>query len=128
MNETLSKLKSGNQFFSKDEFDNYDDFINVINELGYTLIDTRLLNAVNYRVPQKRERLFLIGIRNDLLKAKESFSWPEPGPDIYTLKDALKAGRLYESDVKPCEHHNYGQRKKKFLVWFPPVETGVLYR
>ena len=34
-------------------------------EAGYTL-SYKLVNAANYGVPQKRERVILVGIRNDL--------------------------------------------------------------
>jgi len=40
---------------------------NIIDELGYELVDPRVLKAVFYRVPQKRERLFLVGVRKDNL-------------------------------------------------------------
>ncbi len=40
----------------------------VVKELGYTLIEPKVLKAIFYRVPQKRERLFLLGIRNDLVQ------------------------------------------------------------
>ena len=38
----------------------------VIAELGYTLVEPRLLKAIMYKVPQKRERLFLVAIRSDI--------------------------------------------------------------
>ena len=38
---------------------------NVIEELGYSLIPPRVLKAVMFKVPQKRERLFLVAVRND---------------------------------------------------------------
>ncbi len=34
----------------------------IIQELGYTLVEPKVLKAIFYRVPQKRERLFLVGI------------------------------------------------------------------
>lgn len=40
---------------------------------GYT-VTYKLLNAANYGVPQKRERVFIVGIRNDLHK---KFVFPE---------------------------------------------------
>jgi DNA (cytosine-5)-methyltransferase 1 len=41
------------------------ELINVLrNKLGYTLLDPVILNAVNYGVPQHRERLFLLGSRD----------------------------------------------------------------
>lgn len=41
---------------------------NTIKELGYTLVEPKVLKAILYQVPQKRERLILIAIRNDLVK------------------------------------------------------------
>ena len=38
---------------------------NAIAELGYTLVEPRVLKAIMYQGPQKRERLILIAIRND---------------------------------------------------------------
>src|SRR5699024_9187497 len=35
---------------------------NVIDEIGYTLIPPKLMKAIFYKVPQKRERLILVGI------------------------------------------------------------------
>lgn len=50
---------------------------------GYA-VTYKLLNAANYGVPQKRERVFIIGIRNDLGKqfvfpAQTHFQDPAPG-------------------------------------------------
>ncbi|MCL1883341.1 MAG: DNA (cytosine-5-)-methyltransferase [Defluviitaleaceae bacterium] len=41
---------------------------------GYT-VSHSLLNAAEYGIPQRRERVFLVGVNNDL---KESFKFPEP--------------------------------------------------
>lgn len=38
---------------------------NVFDELGYN-IDFKVLNAMNFGIPQKRNRLFVVGIRKDL--------------------------------------------------------------
>ncbi|MCL2565878.1 MAG: DNA (cytosine-5-)-methyltransferase [Defluviitaleaceae bacterium] len=43
-------------------------------EAGYT-VTYRLINAAEYGVPQRRERVFLIGVRNDL---EREFEFPEP--------------------------------------------------
>lgn len=42
-------------------------------ELGYNLTD-RILNAVDYGVPQRRRRFVMVGVRNDL---GLEFEWPE---------------------------------------------------
>jgi len=91
----------------------------IIDEIGYTLVEPRVLKAIFYRVPQKRERLFLIGIRNDLVN-KVTFSWPEPYKKILTLSDALKKGELYDTDCPDSPGQKYPDRKAKILSMVPP--------
>lgn len=90
----------------------------VIQELGYTLVEPRFLKAIFYMVPQKRERLFLVGIRNDLAD-KLNFVWPSPYKRILTLRDALKAGELYPTDVPDSPGQKYPQRKREILSHVP---------
>lgn len=91
---------------------------NVLKDLGYTLIEPRVLKAIFYKVPQKRERLFIIGIRNDLFE-KYQFSWPSPYKRIMTLKDALYKGELFDSDVPESIGQKYPQRKKEIIDKIP---------
>ncbi len=52
-------------------------------------VQYRLLNAVDYGVPQRRERVFIVGLRNDLgLK----WEWPAKAPGRTTIADVI--GRL----------------------------------
>lgn len=60
----------------------------IINEFsikGYTVC-YKLLNAANYGVPQNRERVFLIGLRND---CDLKFEFPERLVNTMTLREAL---------------------------------------
>lgn len=91
----------------------------VINELGYTLLEPHLMKAIFYRVPQKRERLLLVGIRNDLAELT-TFHWPRPYQKIYTLKDALKAGELFPCDVPSAIGQTYPASKKIVMAQVPP--------
>ncbi len=91
----------------------------VIQELGYTLIEPRVLKAIFYRVPQKRERIFLVCIRNDLVKYN-NFEWPEPFNKVLTLKDAFKKGALYSSDCPESQGQVYPKRKNEILSMVPP--------
>lgn len=91
----------------------------VIDELGYVLIEPRVLKAIFYRVPQKRERLLLIGVRKDLV-ASFNFKWPSPFNRIMTVKDALKAGELYQTDVPQSQGQQYPKKKKDVLALVPP--------
>ena len=90
----------------------------VIADLGYTLIEPRVLKAIFYKVPQKRERLMLVGIRNDLVKYS-NFQWPSPYKRIFTVKDVLKAGELYQSDVPDSLGQKYPKRKEEILSLVP---------
>ena len=66
-------------------------------ELGYTF-NQRVLNAVDYAVPQKRERIYMVCFRNDL-NIKE-FEFPKPikltkHVENYLLKDEELVKDLY---------------------------------
>lgn len=91
--------------------------ISVLDEIGYRVVPVQVLKAVNYRVPQKRERLILIGIRKDI---DLNFEYPKPHNKIFTLKDALKKGELFESDVPESNGAKYPKNKKKVLDLVPP--------
>ncbi|OJF77487.1 MAG: DNA (cytosine-5-)-methyltransferase [Treponema sp. CETP13] len=91
--------------------------INILEELGYRVLPPKILKAIYYNVPQKRERLVLVAIRNDI---KTDFHYPESNDTIYTLKDALKGGTLYENDVPESEGQQYPKRKKEILDMVPP--------
>lgn len=92
--------------------------ISVLNEIGYKVISpVHILKAINYDVPQKRERLILVGIRKDALG---KFNYPKPSNKIYNLSDALKKGALYSTDVPKSEGTKYPDHKKKVLDLVPP--------
>lgn len=46
------------------------------NDLGYR-VHTKILNALDYGLPQKRERTIIVGFRDDL-----DFVWPDPQPRV----------------------------------------------
>ena len=91
----------------------------VIKDLGYQLVDPKVLKAVFYGVPQKRERLILVGVRNDLAE-HFSYTWPAKAPRIFTVRDALKKGDLFNCDVPLSEGQIYPKRKAEVLAMVPP--------
>lgn len=95
-----------------------DTIKNVISELGYTLVHPRVLRAILYNVPQKRERLILIGIRNDIANDVE-YHWPSVCGEIRTLRDAFYAGALYSSNVPISEGQKYPETKRKVMQLVP---------
>ena len=90
-----------------------------IKELGYTLVEPKVLKALFFRVPQKRERLALVGIRNDLAHHMARFNWPAPAQRIYTVRDALKKGDLYPNDVPASQGVSYAQWKAEIIAQIP---------
>lgn len=90
----------------------------VIADLGYTLVEPQLLKAIQYQVPQKRERLILIAIRNDIAD-KVKFHYPSPFNRVVTLRDAFFKGLLYDCDVPESIGQKYPQRKKEIMEQVP---------
>ncbi|OYD44277.1 DNA (cytosine-5-)-methyltransferase [Sphingobacterium cellulitidis] len=91
--------------------------ISILNEIGYNVVPIQVLKAINYKVPQKRERLILVGIRKDI---DVNFQYPKPYKKIYTLKDALKSGELFQNDVPKSQGAKYPAGKKEVLDLVPP--------
>ena len=92
---------------------------NAITELGYTLVEPRVLKAIMYQVPQKRERLILIAIRNDIYEKGFRFKWPDPYRRVMTLRDAFFNGELYDSDVPASEGQSYPAKKARVMAMVP---------
>ncbi|MFZ3373912.1 MAG: DNA (cytosine-5-)-methyltransferase [Desulfitobacteriaceae bacterium] len=92
---------------SHDDGRTLETILSVFSELGYN-IQYRLLKAVNYGVPQKRERVIIIGTLSGV-----DFEYPEPNEEIKVLRDALK-------NVPQSEGTQYSTSKKKVLELVPP--------
>jgi DNA (cytosine-5)-methyltransferase 1 len=85
--------------------------ISIFDDIGYQ-VSYKVLNAYNYRVPQKRERLIIIGKRKDVLP-NDMITFPLE--NLYApinLKDALK-------DVPQSAGAQYSETKKKIMDLIP---------
>lgn len=91
---------------------------NAIDELGYSLVEPKVLQAIKYQVPQKRERLILVAIRKDLAE-KANYEWPSPYRRIMTMRDALYAGELFETDVPDSPGQKYPEKKRRVMEMVP---------
>ncbi|MCR5234794.1 MAG: DNA cytosine methyltransferase [Lachnospiraceae bacterium] len=82
---------------SNDDGRTWETIQQVFTSLDYTW-SYQILNAKDYGIPQNRERVFVVGFRNDL-KLKKPFEFPEPiGLDGKTMKDFLMdnvSGKYY---------------------------------
>ncbi len=92
----------------------YKAMLSIFEQAGYTIKENqrKILNAWDYGVPQKRERLITIGIRNDLAD-KISFEFPVPHKYKPILKDILL-------DCPKSEGTAYSEYKRKIFELVPP--------
>lgn len=102
---------------SHDKGKTLEGMISILDEIGYRVVPVKVLKAIQYRVPQKRERLILVGIRKDV---KVEFRYPKPHLKVYNLEDALKKGELYDCDVPSSNGVQYPEYKKRILDMIPP--------
>ncbi|MBC1551546.1 DNA (cytosine-5-)-methyltransferase [Listeria booriae] len=87
--------------------------LKVFSDIGYT-VKWDILKATDYNVAQKRERIVMIGVRNDIASLHtEGFSYPMPHSKTLTLKDVLK-------NVPKSAGTKYPDSKKKVLELVPP--------
>ena len=88
----------------------YQTILDIFESMGYS-IQKQVLNAWNYGVAQKRERLITIGIRKDL-QDKIKYSFPQPYSYKPVLRDILK-------DVPDSIGVPYGENKRKIFELVP---------
>lgn len=85
--------------------------VDVFQDLGYT-VEWKVLNAWDYGVAEKRQRVVIIGIRNDL-KENVKFKYPEPHDYKPVLRDVLQ-------NVPESVGAKYPEKKKKVFDLVPP--------
>lgn len=92
----------------------YKTILDIFEKTGYTITDAQIkvMNAWDYGVAQKRERLITIGIRNDLVDVIK-FDFPTPHKYKPVLRDILL-------DCPKSEGTPYSEYKRKIFELVPP--------
>jgi DNA (cytosine-5)-methyltransferase 1 len=120
----------------------FDKMLRGFERIGYQTT-FKILNSVNYGVPQKRERVFIVSIRNDVLEdlghsvgamVFPDFTdriFPQPSPDIFTLKDAIHGlmkdkhnineGNILEDVLKTQSKYKYVKKLPKNPIVYQSV-------
>lgn len=112
---------------SKKHHHNFDAYLEAMEKLGYHS-SYQVLNAKDYGVPQNRERVFTVSIRNDL---DVDFKFPEPQELTIRLKDVLEPQvdeRYYLSDeqTKRLKMTTYNTGSEKVRVQNADGEARTL--
>lgn len=91
-----------------------DTIVHKLMGAGY-VVRWRVLNAMNYGVPQSRNRVFFVGVRRDLahLVDVDGF-WPRPFAYVYTVRDALP--ELYAAFNDQVGHGKRGTLPKDIVI------------
>ena len=89
----------------------YVTITNIFEQAGY-MIQKKVLNAWDYGVPQKRERLITIGIRNNLVN-KITYDFPKAHSYKPVLRDVLL-------DCPNGPGVPYGENKRRIFELVPP--------
>lgn len=98
------------------------------NQIGYN-VKLQLLNSANYGVPQKRERVIIVGTRNDL---PDTFMYPEPThtsnendaqPNWVSVKEAIDDLKDKEEDNQILQHI-YTEHSPEFIEKIKKTPIG----
>lgn len=82
---------------SHDKGKTLETILNVLrNDLGYYVPEPQVINAKEFGVPQNRERIYIVGFRNDT--GITSFQYPSP------LKKKIKFADIKEKKVPPTKY------------------------
>jgi len=104
---------------SKKHIHTFEGLVQEFTKIGYTVY-WKVLNAWHYGVAQKRERVFIVGIRNDL---DVTFEWPREWPERKwkVLRDVI-------SDLPKPNHKDltlpkavYNHAKDKKIGYHPDI-------
>ena len=96
---------------SHDKGRTFNVICDIFKQQGY-ILQYEILNALDYSVAQKRERLILIGIRKDL-ENKINFSFPKRHQKKLVLRDIL-------NNVPKSDCAKYSKEKEKIFTLVPP--------
>lgn len=106
MFENVRGMMYGNRWY-------LDEIVNKLANLGYE-VDMRLYSTVHFGVPQKRERLVVVGHHG-------GFAFPKPSEKIWTAGEALE-GMLY---IEPPESRFLTESMDRYIANYEKASSCV---
>jgi DNA (cytosine-5)-methyltransferase 1 len=106
-------LENVKRLASHKQGETFKRIIGTLNELGY-YVDYRILNALDYGLPQKRERVFIVGFHKHI-----PFLWPDKVPNRIPLSDIL------EANVDQKHYASEYIRKRRWASHTPKVLPSI---
>ena len=94
-------LENVRNLVSHDKGETFKVIINSLKDIGYN-VHWKILNALNYNLPQKRERVIIVGFLEN-----HPFQFPKPLKQTVTLKDIL------EDDTNVSKKHFASDKVKE---------------
>jgi DNA (cytosine-5)-methyltransferase 1 len=88
--------------------------LETLKELGYST-DFKVFNALDFGLPQKRERVFIVGIREQI-----TFQWPIGGIKMTSLANVLESGvdrKYYASKRIQIERRTRHRSNHRPAIW-----------
>ena len=100
-----------------DKGNTFKTIISILNELGYQTLESTVLNAKHFGLPQNRERIFIVGFKKHV-----NFQFPQPPmidtrlgdildkkiPDKYTISDRLWEGAQRRKEKYKKKGYGFG--------------------
>lgn len=89
--------------------------LSVLSELGYRT-DWKVLNALEFGLPQKRERTFIVGFADHSVP----FEWPDPQTEMASLATVLESdvpAKYWASEEIKRKRHEAHQSEYGLSVW-----------
>ena len=129
MKEVKAKIKKMKKDIPKFRMKVTDIIINTMKDLGYN-VQMKLLNSANYGVPQKRERVIFVGVRNDINK---KFQYPvethnKDGTDgklkWISVREAIDDLKDLPEDADKLQQI-YTQHRQPFIKKIKNTEIGT---
>lgn len=107
-------LENVKQLVSHNEGKTLSRILAIVRELGYW-VDYRVLNALNFGLPQKRERVLIVAFKGDV----SGFTWPARKLPMIPLQELL------EDDPDPRSFVSDRIKRKRMAAHKPKVTPSI---